>query len=155
MDSIYGGYIIYDPHIFGNKGGNLGNLTLEFLNLYTIATVIMMVLIAAIYIVGIYWNIRFLRIIERNKNTWIILYTIVLCSIMVIAYIYLLIRLFIDIPVDTNIFAAIVIRPMLMALGFNLIANARARYIAYKGNIALWNLRGATKNGNQFDTNDS
>ena len=142
--------------MFGNKGGDVGNLQLEFLSFYGITTVIMMIFIIAVYAVGVYWNFRFLKIIERNNNAWIIIYSIILCSLMIIIYIFLLVKILIGNPIDTNIFAAIVIRPMFLALGFNLIANARVRYVSYEKDIPLWNLRGkGGDNGNKLGTNIS
>ncbi len=156
MDSTGGGYEQSNPHIFGNKGGDVGNLELELLSFYGITTVIMMIFIVAVYTIGIYWNFRFLKIIEKNNNVWIIVYSIILCAFMIAAYAFLLVKIFIGNPVDTNVFAAIVIRPMFLALGFNLIANARARYVSYKNNRPLWNLRGkGGDNGSKLSTNSS
>lgn len=101
----------------------------KVMNMVDIQTIVMMALIMVAYGLATYWGIKFILLEKKASFTWIKLNTTIATSMMVLIYIYLFIRMFIEKPVEISWFSNIVIRPVILYLGASIAAGCRARYL--------------------------
>ncbi len=94
-----------------------------------IITLIMMLFILSVYSLSVYWGVKFLLRVKKAPYCWIKINTTIACFLMVMIYIYLLIRFFTGNPIEISNFSNIVIRPVIFYLGTSIASGSRARYL--------------------------
>lgn len=112
------------------------------LTIFDIIGLIMMFAIVLFYGLASFWNIKFLIKTEWQTFSWIKIYSAIVCFLMVVAYIYLIIRFILGDPIDTTLFGAMFIRPLILLMGGSFASSARARLTTIKnGGNEKWILR--------------
>ena len=113
------------------------------LTVFDIIGIIMMSFIIIVYMLASFWNIKFLIKTEWQGFSWIKAYSSGICILMSFAYIYLIIKFIFGFPIDTTLFGAMIIRPLIFLLGVAFASSARARLtsLKFKGGGEKWILR--------------
>jgi len=117
---------------------------MEIIELLTIMRwlgIIMMSLIIVSYFLSAYWNIKLLLTTVWTQYSLVKIGIVIVSIGFVISYSYLLHNGLTVQSVDTALFGAMVIRPLLVLQGSFLAASARGKNIIAKHGGEIWTLR--------------
>jgi hypothetical protein len=113
-------------------------IALDFLD---IIGLIVMIGIAISFGLASFWHIKFLQLSKWQQYSWIKAYTMIICIMICILYIYTIIEFIIGTPIEVSIFGFAFVRPALLLLGGALASGARARCISLLSGGENWRLR--------------
>ena len=93
-----------------------------------IVGIIVMIGVVVSFAISSYYNFKWLRSASKESYSWIKLGHLCVSIIWVLIYIYVLIKIILGNPVDTNFFGIIIVRPAILLTGVFLAFSSRARF---------------------------
>jgi hypothetical protein len=112
------------------------------LTIFDIISLIMICAVIIIHGLAAFWNIKFLIVTEWQTFSWIKVYSASVCIFVAVAYAYLIIKFMMGDPVDTSLFGAVIVRPLVFLMGGAFASSAEARLTSLKnGGNEKWILR--------------